>query len=93
MSVGISLLSWALWAYTWVIIARALLSWLPLRQGTASYKVYGFLYDVTEPYLQLFKRVLKLLRTDTSGVDLSPLIGLVVLYIALYWLRWLALAS
>jgi YggT family protein len=90
MIVGISLLSWALWAYTWVIVARALLSWLPLRQGTASYKVYGFLYDVTEPYLQIFRRVLKPLRLSGAAVDLSPLIGLVVLYIAL---RLLALVS
>ena len=93
MSTIISLLILGLSAYSWLIIARALLSWLPLRQGTASYKVYGFLYDVTEPYLQLFKRLLKSLRIDTLSVDLSPLIGLVVLYIALYALRLFALAS
>ena len=90
MSAGISLLSLALWAYSWLIIARALLSWFPLRLGTLSYKAYGFLYDVTEPYLQLFRRVLKPLRLSGAAVDLSPLIGLVVLYIAL---RLLALVS
>lgn len=82
MSAAITLLILALSIYSWIIIARAVLSWFPLQQGTASYKVYSFLYDVTEPYLQIFRRLLRPLRISASPIDLSPLIGLVVLYIA-----------
>lgn len=90
MSVVVSLLIYVLSVYSWAIIARALLSWFPLRQGTASYKVYSFLYDVTEPYLQLFRRALKSFHIGGSAIDVSPLIGLVVLYIAVRLLAFVA---
>lgn len=83
MSALVSILSLAIWAFSWLIVARALLSWLPLRSGTVSYRAYSFLYDVTEPYLQLFRRLLKPLRAGATAIDLSPFIGLAVLYFAL----------
>ncbi len=39
--------------------------------------VLNFLRDVTEPYLRLFRRIIPSL----GGLDLSPMIGIIVLYI------------
>jgi len=67
--------------YILLIVARAILSWFPLRSGTATYRVYSWVYDVTEPYLQLFRRVLPPVRMGNAALDLSPIVGFVVLIV------------
>ena len=79
----VALLRLALIVYSLLIFVRAMLSWFPLRAGTPSYKAYGILYDVTEPYLRLFRRVVRPVRIGDAALDLSALVGLVVLYVAL----------
>jgi YggT family protein len=69
--------------YIWIIVARALLSWFPLRPGTLLSRVNGMLYRVTEPYLALFRRFLPVSRVGSVGVDWSSLVALVVLFIVL----------
>jgi YggT family protein len=81
MSFIVGLLSLAINVYIFLIVARALLSWFPLRSGTAMYTVYGYIYDVTEPYLQLFRRVLPPVRMGNAALDLSPIVGFVVLIV------------
>ncbi len=67
--------------YSLAILARILLSWVPLRSGTFSYRLYSILYDVTEPYLRVFRRYLPLVRFGNAALDLSPVVGLAVLFI------------
>jgi uncharacterized protein YggT (Ycf19 family) len=43
--------------------------------------LYAILYDVTEPYLQIFRRFLPLIRLGNAALDLSPVVGLAVLFI------------
>lgn len=61
--------------YTLLIFAYILLSWL---RGLpyALQPVQRFLYDVCEPYLRFFRRLLPPL----GPLDLSPMIGVAVLY-------------
>jgi YggT family protein len=57
------------------IIARALLSWLnPGRFDAAS----SILYSLTEPLLNIFRRIIP----DLGGIDLSPLAALLFLQVA-----------
>ncbi|MDQ1431187.1 MAG: YggT family protein [Actinomycetota bacterium] len=44
--------------YLFVLIARALLSWFPLRPGTTLATVRGGLVTVTEPVLRPVRRVI-----------------------------------
>jgi YggT family protein len=81
MNAAIDILRLALMIYAWVIVARALMSWLPLRPGTLSYRVHAFLYDVTEPYLKLFRPLLKPLLRRGAAIDVTPLVGLLVLFV------------
>jgi len=69
--------------YIWVIIARALFSWFPLRYGTLLFRVDRVLIALTEPYVGLFRRYLPLARMGGMGLDLSPLIALFVLLIVI----------
>jgi uncharacterized protein YggT (Ycf19 family) len=63
------------------IFVRILLSWVPLRSGTVVYRIYSFLYDITEPYLGLFRRFLPPVRLGNAALDLSPLAGIAVLIV------------
>ena len=67
--------------YAWLIIARALLSWLPVRQGNVVYRIQVTLVRLTEPYLRLFRRLLPSARIGAVGIDLSSIVGLIVLFV------------
>lgn len=64
----------ALIAYMWIIIARALISWVNPDPYNA---IVRFLYRVTEPVL---RPVRYRLPTVAMGLDLSPMIVLLVIY-------------
>jgi YggT family protein len=63
----------ALNIYLWLIIARALLSWV---NPDPYNPIVRFLYNVTEPVLGYVRRRLSLVF---GGLDLSPLLVLVVI--------------
>ncbi len=63
--------------YTLVILAYILTSWLRLPYSTTLNRIQRFLYDVSEPYLRLFRRVLP----SMGGLDLSPMVAVFVLWI------------
>ena len=69
--------------YTWLIVARAVLSWLPVRPGSPVFAIERALCVVTEPYLRLFRRLLPVARIGSVGLDLSVLVGLVILFIVI----------
>ena len=73
----------AITIYAWLIVARALLSWLHPRPGAALYRVNAVLVEVTEPYLGLFRRVIPVVRIGGTGVDFSAAVALLVLFIVL----------
>ncbi|HVL80883.1 MAG TPA: YggT family protein [Actinomycetota bacterium] len=64
-------------AYGGVMFARILLSWVPVAPPPALRPVFSFLYDVTDPFLRLFRGLLP----PIGGFDLSPILAFVVLYI------------
>jgi YggT family protein len=73
----------AVMIYGWLIVARALLSWFPIRQGTVVWRVQGVIYTLTEPYLAFFRRLVPPGRFGGAGFDWSFLLGLVVLFAVL----------
>jgi YggT family protein len=60
--------------YTLLIFAYVLTSWIRLPYSFNP--IQRFLYDVCEPYLRLFRRILPPL----GPVDISPIVGIFVLY-------------
>ena len=71
-----------IWAFTLVytltIIAYILTSWLRLPYSPTLNRIQRFLYDFCEPYLRVFRRFLPSL----GAIDLSPMVALIVLWIA-----------
>ncbi len=67
------ILDMGLTIYTWLIIARALLSWV---NPDPYNPIVRFLYNVTEPVLAWVRRRVPLVY---GGLDLSPLLVLVAI--------------
>ena len=66
-----------IYVYILVIFVYVLTSWIPLPYSPALSRVQRFLYDVCNPYLRLFRRVLPPL----GPLDLSPVLAVVVLFV------------
>ena len=67
-------LNWVLWAYMWIIIARALISWVNPDPWNP---IVQFLNRVTEPVLAPLRRRLP---TWQWGIDFSPLVAILAIY-------------
>jgi YggT family protein len=63
--------------YILLIFAYILTSWIRLPYSVWLNRIQRFLYDVCEPYLRLFRRILPPL----GPLDLSPIIGIFALFI------------
>jgi uncharacterized protein YggT (Ycf19 family) len=63
--------------YTLVILLYIVSSWVRLPYSIWLNRIQRFLYDVCEPYLRLFRRVLP----SFGGLDLSPMVAVFVLWI------------
>lgn len=72
-----SLIDFVLSAYMWIIIGRAIISWV---NADPYNPIVRFLYEVTEPLLSRIRRVIPLFG---GGIDFSPLI----LILAIIFLR------
>ena len=69
--------------YTILIFARILLSWIPrIPYNPILSAVIGFIQEVTDPYLRLFRRIIPPLGGGGFALDLSPIIAIIVLIIA-----------
>ena len=68
-----------IFVYTLIIFAYILTSWVRLPYSPWLSKIQRFLYDVCEPYLRLFRRILPTL----GPLDLSPVVGVAALYVLL----------
>ena len=71
--------------YGLVILVYIITSWLRLPYSLTLNRIQRFLYDVCEPYLRLFRRVLP----ATGGFDFSPMLALIALGVIDRLLIWI----
>jgi YggT family protein len=64
--------------YSWILIARIILSWV---RHNPHQPVIRFVYEITEPYLALFRRFIP----PIGAMDLSPIVA----FFSLGVMRWL----
>ena len=63
--------------YSLLILAYIITSWVRLPYSLWLNRIQRFLYDVCDPYLRIWRRIL-----PTFGpLDLSPVVGVAFLYI------------
>lgn len=69
--------------YLVLIIIRVLLSWVPrMPYNRALRAVVSFIEEVTDPYLNVFRRFLPPVGGGAMSLDLSPVLGIILLVIA-----------
>ncbi|MCK5071522.1 MAG: YggT family protein [Desulfocapsa sp.] len=67
------LIDFLLTAYMWIIIGRAVISWV---NADPYNPIVRFLYDVTEP---LLSRIRRFIPMSVGGIDFSPMILIMVI--------------
>jgi YggT family protein len=77
----IQVVSIAINIFVWLLIASAILSWLVTfnvvnTSNQVVYTIGNFLYKITEPALRPIRRIMP----DLGGVDISPVILILILY-------------
>ncbi len=64
--------------YTLLILAYILTSWVRLPYSPLLNRIQRFLYDVCDPYLRIFRRVVP----PIGPLDLSPMVAVLALLLA-----------
>lgn len=68
--------------YIVLIFVNILLSWIPrIPYNIALNALITFVKDVTNPYLNLFRRFLPMVKLGPGALDLSPIVATFVLVI------------
>jgi uncharacterized protein YggT (Ycf19 family) len=70
--------------YGLVILVYIITSWLRLPYSPSLNRIQRFLYDVCEPYIRLFRRILP----ATGALDFSPILALLALGVIDRFLIW-----
>lgn len=76
---------WLLTGLQWIVIIAALVSWV---NPDPRNPIVRFLWGVTEPLFRPFRRLLPPSRT--GGIDLSPLLVLLIIYLLTRFIARLA---
>ncbi|WP_428908725.1 YggT family protein [Niallia sp. Krafla_26] len=84
MGIIISILSAAIYYYSWALIIYILMSWFPNARSSA---IGQFLGRICEPYLEPFRKIIPSL----GMIDISPIVAFLVLNLATAGLNQLAL--
>ncbi|MBU0729136.1 MAG: YggT family protein [Proteobacteria bacterium] len=69
-----TLIDIVLGAYMWIIIGRAIISWV---NADPHNPIVHFLYEATEPVLKRIRKVVPLIG---GGIDFTPMILILVIY-------------
>lgn len=80
-------IDWLIWIYSIIMVIDAIMSWVPFLRDSA---VGRLLNRVVDPYISIFRKGPIQNLSNATGLDISFLIGLLVLYfIQDYALKWL----
>jgi YggT family protein len=71
--------------YGLVLLLYIVVSWLRLPYSVTLNRIQRFLYDVAEPYLRLFRRLLPM----AGPLDLSPIVAFIALGLIDRLLIWI----
>lgn len=75
----IELVDFAFSIYIFLLFVRIIMSWIPIPDNPLLNTITGFIHEVTEPFLGLFRRLLPIGRIGGMGIDFSPIIAFIVL--------------
>ena len=88
------LLWWLITIYIWLLLARVILSWIPMFAPGWTPKgivlvLVEFVYSLTDPPVKALRKFIKPVRVGNASLDLSVLVLFIVLQIVQSMLRFL----
>jgi YggT family protein len=75
--------------YIGLIIIRVIISWLRLNLTGLLNKVNKFLFDITEPFLIIFRKIIPLVRTGRVYIDLSYIVAIILIELLIILLQYI----
>lgn len=72
--------------YYYMLFLRVILSWFPLPRNPMVVSIWNFLYEVTEPVLGWFRRILPPAMVGAVGIDFSPIVAFFAIQFAYEYL-------
>lgn len=82
-----TVINYIIWIYSLLLVIDAIMSWLPFLANSS---LGQLLNKIINPYLNLFRRGPIERLAYSTGIDVSPILGIFVLYfIQTYVLRWI----
>lgn len=68
--------------YFVLIFANIVLSFVPRMPFSLwSQAVIGFIRETTDPYINIFRRILRPIGSGPIAIDLSPMVAIIVLFV------------
>ena len=88
------ILWWLLTIYIWLLLARVILSWVPMFAPGWTPKgpllvIVELIYSLTDPPVRALRKIIKPVRMGNVQLDLSVLVLFVLLQVLLSMLRFL----
>ncbi len=68
--------------FTYIVVARSVASFFPIRPGSPFVQIVGLLHQATEPVLAPVRRVLP----PMGGLDFSPLVVIIGIQVIAWFL-------
>ena len=65
--------------YSFVILARIIMSWVRVTPGTPVASIYSVIFNLTEPVLGPLRRLIPPVRMGMAAIDVSPIIVFAVI--------------
>ena len=82
MSGVVGIVTAVIQVYAWSIIARVILTWFPrsISPGGSLHGIYVALFRITEPFINLFRRLVPQAQY-VGGLDFTPMLAVLVLWV------------
>lgn len=68
--------------FRYMLFGRIIMSWFKLPNNQVFHYIWDFLYEMTEPVLAFFRRLMPPAMVGAVGIDFSPIIAFIVLQFA-----------
>jgi uncharacterized protein YggT (Ycf19 family) len=88
MGIFIDIVIFFLRVYIGIIIIRVIMSWFRMNMTGFWSRLNKFLFDTTEPFLIIFRKIIPLLRTGRAYIDLSYIVAILVIEILIIMLQY-----
>jgi len=89
MRVFIEVVIFFLRVYIGIIFIRIILSWLKINLTGFWNRANKFLFDITEPFLIIFRKIIPLVRVGRGYIDFSYIAAIIVIELLIILLHYI----